>query len=115
MGRIKLTFAPGVEVQFIDRELALRKVEEWAEKGTWRSQVVLGPEGCGKTTWLRQSVVLLRELDFDVLYIDPLNKYFEARTDVKEAVERLAEAAAETMGVAKVKLATRHRSSQIPH
>ncbi len=37
-------------------------------------QVVFGPEGCGKTAWLKQSVVLLRELGFEVVYVNPINK-----------------------------------------
>ncbi|MEM4493889.1 MAG: ATP-binding protein, partial [Pyrobaculum sp.] len=62
MERIKLPFASGLEVEFVDRQLALKKVEEWAERSTYPVQVVFGPEGCGKTAWLRQSAVLLREL-----------------------------------------------------
>ena len=106
MERIKLPLAPGLEVQFADREQALKKVEEWADRGMSVVQVVHGPEGCGKTAWLRQSAVLLRELGFHVIYVDPLRKYFEAYTDVKEVVRRLAEAAAETLGEAKIKLAS---------
>ena len=106
MERIKLRLAPGLEVQFTDREMALKKVEEWAERGVVKVQVVFGPEGCGKTAWLRQSAVLLRELGFHVIYVDPLRKYFEAYTDVKDVVKKLAEAAAETLGEAKIKLAS---------
>ena len=106
MERIRLRLAPGVEVHFTDREAALRKMEEWAERGTGTVQVVFGPEGCGKTSWLRQSAVLLRELGFHVIYVDPLRKYFEAYTDVKEVARKLAEAAAETLGEAKIKLAS---------
>ena len=101
-----MPLAPGLEVEFADREQALKKVEEWAERSTRFPQVVFGPEGCGKTAWLRQSAVLLRELGFHVIYVDPLRKYFEAYTDVKEVVKRLAEAAAEALGVAEVKLAS---------
>ena len=45
----------------MDRDLALRRVEDWAGGGTYPVQVVYGPEGCGKSAWLRQSVELLRE------------------------------------------------------
>ncbi|MEM4493980.1 MAG: ATP-binding protein [Pyrobaculum sp.] len=106
MKRIKLTLTSNLEVEFADRDLALKKVEEWAEKGMVKVEVVFGPEGCGKTAWLRQSAVLLRELGFHVIYVDPLNRYFEAYTDVKEVARRLADAAAETLGIAEVKLAS---------
>ena len=106
MKRIKLALTPGLYVEFTDREQALRRVEEWAMRSTRLPKVVFGPEGCGKTAWLRQSAELLRELGFHVIYVDPLNKYFEAYTDVKEVVEKLAEAAAEVFGTAKVKLAS---------
>ena len=49
--RVKLFFAPGLEIGFVDRERALKQVFEWGEKGTWHPVVVFGPEGCGKTTW----------------------------------------------------------------
>jgi predicted AAA+ superfamily ATPase len=60
MRRIRLPFA-GLEVEFTDREKALSQVQEWAGKGTWQPIVVYGPEGCGKTSWLRQAAELLRE------------------------------------------------------
>mgnify|MGYP001770634869 CR=1 FL=1 len=101
-----MPLAPGLEVQFANREQALKRMEEWAERGMVKVQVVFGPEGCGKTAWLRQSAVLLRELGFHVIYVDPLRKYFEAYTDVKEVVKRLADAAAETLGIAEIKLAS---------
>ncbi len=34
-------------------------------------QVVLGPEGCGKTAWLLQSIELLRDYGFEVVYVNP--------------------------------------------
>ncbi|MDK6028808.1 ATP-binding protein [Ignisphaera sp. 4213-co] len=76
MKRIKLLFASSFEVLFVDRDLAIRRVEEWAEKSTYPVQVVFGPEGCGKTAWLRQSAVFLKELGFDVLYFNPVEKEF---------------------------------------
>ena len=106
MKRIKLAFAPGLEVQFADREIALKKMEEWARESTRLPQLVFGPEGCGKTAWLRQSAVLLKELGFHVIYVDPLHRYFEAYTDVKEVVRRLADAAAGALGDARIWLAT---------
>ena len=106
MKKIRLALAPGLKVQFSDREQALRKVEEWAKESTRLPEVVFGPEGCGKAAWLRQSAVLLKELGYHVVYVDPLRKYFEAYTDVKEVVRRLADATAEALGEAKVKLAS---------
>ncbi|AEA11599.1 hypothetical protein TUZN_0096 [Thermoproteus uzoniensis 768-20] len=104
MGRIKLRLA-GFAVDFADREAALRRVEEWADRGTALPHVVYGPEGCGKTAWLKQSAELLRELGFEVIYVDPLHLQFAAYTDMGDFVERLAEAAAEAFGVAQLKLA----------
>nr|WP_181953840.1 ATP-binding protein [Pyrobaculum arsenaticum] len=86
--------------------MALKKIEEWARESTRLPQLVFGPEGCGKTAWLRQSAVLLRELGFHVIYVDPLHRYFEAYTDVKEVARRLAEAAAGVLGDAEAWLAT---------
>lgn len=106
MKKIRLALAPGLKVQFSDREHALRKVEEWAKESTRLPEVVFGPEGCGKAAWLRQSAVLLKELGYHVVYVDPLRKYFEAYTDVKEVVRRLADATAEALGEAKVNLAS---------
>jgi hypothetical protein len=106
MKKVKLLLAPGLEVEFADREEALKLVEELAERGTRFPIVVFGPEGCGKTAWLKQSAELLRERGFDVVYVDPLRRDFIARTDVSEVARKLAEAAAEAIGVAQLKLAT---------
>ena len=78
---------------------------EWAGTGAGNPIVVFGPEGCGKTAWLRQAAELLREEGFEVIYVDPLHKDFLAYTDVKEAARRLASAASEAMGIAEIKLA----------
>ncbi|MCX8137589.1 ATP-binding protein [Pyrobaculum aerophilum] len=105
MRRIKSSLAVGLSVEFVDRELALKRVEEWAERGTRLVQVVYGPEGCGKSTWLKQSAELLKDLGFYVIYVNPLQREYAAYVDVKDVVRRLAEAAAERSGVAEVKLA----------
>ncbi|GAB6948066.1 hypothetical protein JCM16161A_21960 [Vulcanisaeta sp. JCM 16161] len=73
MRRIRLRFA-GREVEFVNREQALRLIEDWAERGTYPVQVVYGPEGCGKTAWLLQSAEFLKELGFEVIYVNPINK-----------------------------------------
>ena len=106
MKRIKLEFAKDVEVEFCDRERAIKQVEGFAERGTRFPVVVFGPEGCGKTAWLKQAAELLRELGFEAIYVDPMRKDFIAHTDVKEVVDKFAEAASEVVGVAQLKLAT---------
>ena len=106
MKRVKLSFTADVEVEFCDRERAIRQVEELAERGTRYPLVVFGPEGCGKTAWLKQAAETLRELGFEAIYIDPMRKEFVAHTDVRELIDKLAEAAAEAIGVAQSKLAT---------
>jgi predicted AAA+ superfamily ATPase len=104
--KIRLSFTPGLEIEFVDRERALKQVEDFAEKGTRFPIVVFGPEGCGKTAWLKQATFILRELGFEAIYIDPLHRDFIAYTEIKEVVKKLAEATTEVIGVAQVKLAT---------
>ncbi|MFP3252347.1 MAG: ATP-binding protein [Thermoproteus sp.] len=106
MRRITLNLLPGLEVEFVDRDRALAQVVEWAEKSTRWPVVVFGPEGCGKTAFLRQAAEALGEFGYDVFYIDPLHRFFTAHTDVGEVVRRLAEAASEAFGIAQLKLAT---------
>jgi hypothetical protein len=104
--KVKLTFTPELEIEFIDRERALKQVEELAEKGTRYPVVVFGPEGCGKSAWLKQAVEILRENGYETLYIDPLHRTFIARSDIKDIIRKLSEATTEVIGVAEVKLAT---------
>jgi hypothetical protein len=104
--KVKLTFTPELEIEFIDRERALKQVEELAEKGTRYPVVVFGPEGCGKSAWLKQAVEILRETGYETLYIDPLHRTFIAYSDIKDIIRKLSEATTEVIGVAEVKLAT---------
>ena len=106
MKRITLKLAPGVKMEFTDRDRALAQIAEWAEKSTKIPVVVFGPEGCGKTTFFRQAASALRELGYDVFYIDPLHRFFIAHTEAGEVVRRLAEAASEAFGIAQLMLAT---------
>jgi len=87
MRRVKLSFAAGVEVEFTDRDRAIQQVEELAERGTRLPIVVFGPEGCGKTAWLKQAAELLRGHGYEVIYVDPMHKDFIVHTDVKELVK----------------------------
>jgi len=78
---IKLELAPGLETEFVDRDRALRQLAEWAEEGTWAPFVIFGPEGCGKTAFLRQAASALREFGFDVFYLHPVDRLFQADVD----------------------------------
>jgi GTPase SAR1 family protein len=104
--KVKLSFTPELEIEFIDRERALKQVEEFAEKGTRYPLVVFGPEGCGKSAWLKQAVGVLRETGYDTLYIDPLHRTFIAYSDIKDIIRKLSEATTEVIGIAEAKLAT---------
>jgi chromosomal replication initiation ATPase DnaA len=79
--RIKVEIAPGVETEFVDRDRALVQVVEWAEKSTRWPVVIFGPEGCGKTAFMRQAAAMLRELGYDVFYLHPLDRVFLADVD----------------------------------
>ncbi len=84
MIKVELKFAPGLWMEFTNRDRALKQVEEWAEKSTWRPVVVFGPEGCGKTALLLQASAMLRELGFEVFYLHPLERKFEAEVDLPD-------------------------------
>ncbi len=77
-GRVRLRFA-GVEVEFVDRDVAVAWLEEVAERGTGLPVVIYGPEGCGKTALLRQAALLLEEHGYHVVYVDPLAERLEER------------------------------------
>jgi len=104
--RITLNLLPGLEVEFVDRDRALAQVVEWAERGTRFPVVIFGPEGCGKSAFLRQASVMLRDLGYDAIYVDAAHLHFTAHTDVADVVRRLIDATAETSGVAQLKLPT---------
>ena len=87
MKRIKLRFED-LQIEFTDRDRALGQVSEWADRGTGNPVVIFGPEGCGKTAFLLQAAAMLKEMDYDVFYLHPLDKIFEAEIeeiDVKRA------------------------------
>jgi len=96
MERIKLPFLPNLEVEFTDRDRAIRQVEELAVKGTAFPMVIYGPEGCGKSAVLRQASAMLREFGYEVFYINPLDKAFHADItipDIKSAFTEFVERA----------------------
>jgi Archaeal ATPase. len=103
--RVKLSFAPGLEVEFSDRDRAIKQVYELGEKGTRTPVVVYGPEGCGKSAWLNQAVEVLKEQGFDVIYVNILQKEHIVYTDVKEVIGRISEVVADTTGYTPIKLA----------
>jgi hypothetical protein len=88
--RIKLSFAD-LEVEFVDRDRGIEQVLEWSERGTWFPVVVFGPEGCGKTAWLKQAAEVLREGGYEVFYIHPLDKLVYAEVSVPSIREAFLE------------------------
>ena len=97
MKGVELDFA-GVGLNSL-RDLALGRVVDWANRGTYPVQVVYGPEGCGKTAWLRQSAELLRELGFSVIYVNPVEREFVIEVGVED-VRRFLETLREVTGEA---------------
>jgi energy-coupling factor transporter ATP-binding protein EcfA2 len=85
--RIKLRFGD-LQIEFTARDKALSQVSEWADRGTGNPVVIFGPEGCGKSAFLLQAAAMLKEMGYDVFYLHPLDKIFEAEieeVDVKRA------------------------------
>jgi len=81
----------GREVEFVDREVALGQLREVAERGTLWPVVVYGPEGCGKTALLKQTIALFKELGYSVVYVNPLGEVAErlvATDDLRDVVKR---------------------------
>ena len=48
MRRVTVRFA-NLDVEFTDRDRAIKQVIDWGERGTWHPIVIYGPEGCGKS------------------------------------------------------------------
>jgi ABC-type phosphate/phosphonate transport system ATPase subunit len=88
--RVKLDFA-GLKVEFCDRERALKQVEEFTRRGTRFPVVIFGPEGCGKTSWLRQAAEVLKEREFGIIYFNPMKREFLAEVGIKSLEERVLE------------------------
>ncbi len=90
--RVKLRFTGKVQVTFVNREVALRKIYDFAERGEIITPIlVYGPEGCGKTALLRQIIYLLEDLGYDVLYVNPTSDLIEEALYYSPTVSNLAQ------------------------
>ncbi|ADM28110.1 ATPase [Ignisphaera aggregans DSM 17230] len=92
MERVKIFFADH-KIEFIDRDVALKQVEKFAEEGTYPVYVIYGPEGCGKTALFKQATKILEEYGYSVVHINPLAEVVEERfsisRELKEIVKEL--------------------------
>ncbi len=87
MKRISITFA-GQEIEFVDREVAIRQIRQFAEEGTYPVYVIYGPEGCGKTAFLQQAKVILEEeFGYRVIYVNPLAEETEKVLQFTSSIE----------------------------
>jgi len=91
--RVKVSFADML-VEFIDRERAIEQIGEISRRGTYFVYVVYGPEGCGKTAFLRQAKAILEEeFGYHVVYTNPLAKkaeeVFQYTPSVKDIVKEV--------------------------
>jgi len=93
--RVKFELIGGLEVEFADRDQGIRQVYGLAEEGTRLPLVVFGPEGCGKSAWMRQAAEIFREEGFDTIYINPLERKVLADVGVEDVKRRLLEVARE--------------------
>ncbi|QOJ79278.1 ATP-binding protein [Infirmifilum lucidum] len=96
MRRVKLRLAD-LDVEFADRDTALRQVEEFAERGTYPVYVIYGPEGCGKTALFRQAKAILEEHGYIVIYFSPMEKEFEYRLSVSDDAKELVKPVLEVL------------------
>ena len=95
MRRVRLSFA-GREIEFDNRDFALKQVEDWVNRGMALPRVVYGPEGCRKTTWLRQTTMLLKELDFEAIYVNPVESVFMVKLGIMDLRDMLMKLIRET-------------------
>jgi GTPase SAR1 family protein len=89
--RVKLDFVPGLKVDFVDRDRAIKQVYELSEKSTRTPLVVYGPEGCGKTSWLLQAIEVFKELNYNVIYFNPVRREFEVEVGIEGIRHRVLE------------------------
>ena len=88
--RVRLRFTRDLVVEFIDRDVSLKHIEDFAEKGTGYPVVVYGPEGCGKTALFRQAMEVLRSYGYSVIYVSPLEHGVEDRLITTKDIKDLA-------------------------
>jgi len=91
--RVKVSFADML-VEFVDRERAIEQIREIGRRGTYFVYVIYGPEGCGKTAFLRQAKAILEEeFGYHVVYANPLAKkaeeVFQYTPAVKDIVKEV--------------------------
>ncbi|KUO81320.1 MAG: hypothetical protein AT718_11295 [Vulcanisaeta sp. JCHS_4] len=110
--RVRLSFLPGLQVDFMDRDVAIGQVVEWSERSTRYPVVIFGPEGCGKSAFLRQAAEVLREFGYDVIYVDVAHMNLIAHTDVNEVVKKLIEVVSECPVLPKSSLQPSHKHNQ---
>ena len=90
--RVRLRFTGKLQVTFVNRVVALRKVSEIAERGEVVNPIVVyRPEGCGKTALLRQIIYLLEDLGYHVLYVNPTSDLIEEALYYSSAVSDLVQ------------------------
>jgi len=78
-------------IEFVDRDTAIEQIERIAERGTRFPIVIYGPEGCGKTAFLRQAKAVLEELDYSVIHLNSSEEFPGERFSVSEELKELAE------------------------
>jgi len=89
MKRIRVSFADR-KIEFIDRDIALKQVEKFAERGTRFPIVIYGPEGCGKTALFKQAKAILEDFGYSVIHINPSGESIEERFSISEELKELA-------------------------
>ena len=87
--RIKLNFTGSLKVRFSGRSRALKRIEEYAKKGTYPVIVIYGPEGCGKTALFKQAIEVFRAYDYAVVHINPLAESKEEKLITSKEVKQL--------------------------
>jgi len=89
--KVRLHFAKGLDIEFCDRDRAIKQVYQLAEKGTLYPVVVYGPEGCGKSAWLLQSVEMLKDEGYSVVYFNPVMRLFEVEVGIESFKQKALE------------------------
>jgi len=88
MKKTRITFA-NREIEFIDREIAIKQIEELTEKGTRFPIVIYGPEGCGKTALFRQIFEILKEHNYATIHVNPLAETIEEKLSINKELKNL--------------------------